>query len=85
MDKLSPNEQAALDVACKVVSGERAEELQRLLNWEHGGCLTRRERPNVPALTPEEDQAVRAVWDAIPNGSSSWMTAFYRILNARRK
>ena len=84
MHKLSPKEQAAVDTACSVIAPARASELHRLLNWQNGGCLSVRQRPDIPELTPEEDQAIRAVWDAIPDGSSSWMTAFYRILNARR-
>lgn len=34
-------------------------------------------------ITPGEDAYVLAVWDTIKSGSSSWMTAFYEILNNR--
>ena len=73
-------ETAALVAACEVISPERAAELHELLKWKHGGCL-HRERPPGAELTNAEDQAIRAVWDTIPDGSASWMTAFYAILN----
>jgi hypothetical protein len=73
-------EQAALTAACEIISPERAEQMHEILKWNHGGCLMR-ERPKIADVSATERQAVRAVWDTIPDGSSSWMTAFYRILN----
>lgn len=32
-------------------------------------------------LTEDEQVAVMAVWDGIPSGSSSWMTAFFKWFN----
>jgi hypothetical protein len=32
--------------------------------------------------TPEEDAYVKRVWDALP-GDTSWMTAFYLVLNGK--
>ena len=84
MSNFSPREREVLEAACKLISPERALAMQQLLNWKHGGCLSVRQRPAIPDVTAEEDAAIRAVWDAIPDGSSSWMTAFFRILNARR-
>ena len=77
----SVNEQAALESACAMISRARAQEMLCLLNWKHGGCLSVREPPDVAGITTAERQVVQAVWDAIPDGSSSWMTAFYRILS----
>lgn len=34
-------------------------------------------------LTPEEYAYVIRVWDAIPSGRSSWMSAFFLILNGQ--
>ncbi len=76
----SVNEQAALESACAMISRVRAQEMLCLWNWKHGGCLSVREPPDVADITTAERQVVQAVWDAIPDGSSSWMTAFYRIL-----
>ena len=76
----SMSEQAAVESACAMISRVRAQEMLCLLNWKHGGCLSVREPPDVADITTAERQVVQAVWDAIPDGSSSWMTAFYRIL-----
>ena len=78
-------EQAALKQACALIPLSRAEEILRLLNWKHGGCLTLRERPKVAELTAAEEKAIRALWNTIPDGSSSWMTAFYRVLHNQRE
>lgn len=70
----------ALARARVVISPERAREILRRKNWEHGmcGCLNAA-KPNVPPLTEEESRTIREVWDTLP-GSSSWMSALYLLL-----
>ena len=75
----------AMDSACQLIPLSRAEQIKQLKHWQNGGVLTNRERPDIPAVTAEEDAAIRAVWDAIPDGSSSWMTALYEIIRQHTK
>lgn len=73
--KLTPDQQTQLAVARQSVSLARARDIERLKRWEHGGCLLKGSvRPDVAAVTPAEDQAIRDLWDALP-GWTSWMTA----------
>jgi hypothetical protein len=59
------------DVEPQPFGPERAQELwdARGLQWSMN-------------LTPGEDAYVRQVWDNMKSGSSTWMDAFFRIMNA---
>lgn len=73
--KLTAEQLACVEAARHVVPPERARDIVRLKNWEHGGCLCRNlEKPRVSPVTPEEDAAIRRLWDSLP-GWTSWMTA----------
>ena len=61
--------------ASVIVPAERAVALRELTRWKNGGCLTIRQRPDIPDVTEEEDDAINTVWNTIPNGSSCWSTA----------
>ena len=82
MEQLSPAEQQALGVAEEAITAERAEQLLRVMNWRNGGCLSKPDCP-FPDITEEERQVIHRLWDSIPEGSSCWMTALYRLLNSR--
>ena len=58
------------DVTPTPFGPERAQEL-----WDARGIQW-----NMSHLTPGEDAYVRQVWDTIRSDSSTWMTAFFRIL-----
>ena len=77
---LNKEQQEAFEAACTVVSLERAEAILKLKNWQHGGCLTVRTRPEIPDVSDEEDQAFRKLWLTLP-GWSSWMTSLYLVRN----
>ncbi|MDC0937038.1 hypothetical protein OAS39_12190 [Pirellulales bacterium] len=79
MENLNPTQKRAYLAACEVIGKGRAEDIFRLVNWKHGGCLCLgSKRPSVPDVTSEEDQALRALWDALP-GWTSWMTCLYML------
>jgi hypothetical protein len=75
-DNLTASQQEAFLALCAVVSHRRCEELLRLKNWQHGGCLSGRPRPNVQDVSDVEDAAFRRLWLTLP-GSSCWMSALY--------
>lgn len=73
--KLTPEQRAAQEAARLVVPPVRAQAIRRLKSWEQGGCLVKdAARPDVEPVTPEEDQAIRQLWETLP-GWTSWMTA----------
>jgi hypothetical protein len=73
-----------LAAACKVLSKERALQIREMVKWRAGGCLTQRTPPAGPDASKAEDAHIRAVWDSIPNGSSSWSTALDAVVNYER-
>lgn len=79
---MTEQELTALATAQQAISAERAEQILNVKNWEHGGCLSGNPCP-FPRVTAKEHAAIKALWDSIPDGSSSWMTAFYRLRNSR--
>ncbi len=72
----------ALETAQQVISAGRAEQILKVKNWEHGGCLSGNPCP-FQRVTDDEDATIKTLWDSIPSGSSSWMTALYRLRNSR--
>ena len=75
MANLPIEQHQALQAARQVLSQERAHDIRRLMSWKHGGCLCLgATRPDIADVTPDEDAAIRQLWDTLP-GSSCWMSA----------
>jgi hypothetical protein len=76
-----PRFDVAFSNARTVISTERARQIVRLKNWEHGmcGCLNAT-NPDVPPLSENENRLIQELWNAI-SGSSSWMTALFLLVS----
>jgi hypothetical protein len=85
MRERNEEQRRAFARACEVIDRARANDIRRLKNWEHGmcGCLNA-VKPAVTSLTPEEDAAIRNLWDTLP-GSTCWMTALFLLCNQPNK
>lgn len=85
MSLLTQEQEQALDRAAEVIDPSRANDIRRLKNWEHGmcGCLNA-VKPDVTPVTPEEDAAIRRLWDTLP-GHTSWMTALFLLCQEPKK
>lgn len=73
----------AFDAARKLISIERANEILRWKNWEHGGVLGGAPKPPFPRITSVEKTAIHDLWMTL-DGSSCWMTALYMLRNDER-
>ncbi len=81
MSQLTSEQQKAFARACEVIDRLRANDICRLKHWEHGmcGCLNA-VKPEVGPVIPEEDAAIRRLWDTLP-GHTCWMTALFLLCN----
>lgn len=68
--------QEAIKEARKLISAERAREIEKLIRWKNFGCLTIRERPPIDDITEAERKAINCVWSTLP-GDCSFMSAVY--------
>lgn len=55
---------------------QRCNEIIRLADWHSTGCRGR--KPDVPALTAEEDRIIRQRWMNM-TGRGSWLAAVYEL------
>ena len=85
MSQLTPKQHEALTRACDVIDRKRANDIRRLKHWEHGmcGCLSA-VIPEIPKVTTEEDEVIRALWETLP-GHTCWMTALFLLCTQPKK
>ena len=78
---MTPDQYQAFTAARAVIDPQRANDIRRLMNWKHGGCLCLdANRPAVPDPTPQEDALIRSLWDTLSR-SSCWMSALFMLCN----
>ena len=81
---MNTEQRQVIEKASRIIDYRRAEDIRRLLNWKHGGCLcVGSTRPDVKELSFEEHDAIRALWDTLPG--SSCLVDVLQLLATRSK
>lgn len=83
MSKRNDDRWIAFDDARKLIGIDRANEILRWRNWQHGGVLGGAPEPPYPELTEAENEAIHRLWLTL-DGSSCWMSALYMLRNDER-